>query len=190
MDRIIRIVKKQTKIPMKFNCSVRLNTLDSRFWNHSYKLKCDRKRQGFQLEFQSRVPHIISTIFSSNKSIILGQIIANVWNGGVTFVFCNISVERMDSGTKVIDCFTEKVAIHFESLIQLPKLVVVEENIKYKITIDMSSNGNVQFTNYFRLKHEVELSNGALITFHGDVTPDSTNSECGCLHKLIFNEIN
>lgn len=120
---------------------------------------------------------ISETIFSSNKPLVFGGFYVS-FKPWIENVLCVVSIERMDSGINVIDTFTNEICILQKRIIMLPKPIIVEENIKYKIQLIFPSN----IIQYHSLHQQVVLSNGATITFH-----EVGKSVIDCLY---FNEIN
>lgn len=93
----------------------------------------------------------------------------------------------MDLGAKVIETFTHQL-IKYGDATPLPKAIIIEENVKYKIKLDLSAN-NFQARFNHGMRPEVKLSNGATIKFHRDESSDFDNVQKGVITSLRFNEI-
>lgn len=169
MNDIILIMGRAKINSTKFNCSLRATA-----WIDSEKIDCQRYRTQ---SLDTNIRMISETIFSSNKPLVFGGFYVS-FKPWIENVLCVVSIERMDSGINVIDTFTNEICILQKRIIMLPKPIIVEENIKYKIQLIFPSN----IIQYHSLHQQVVLSNGATITFH-----EVGKSVIDCLY---FNEIN
>lgn len=181
---IHRIMEGEKTIMNKFNDSYRIDSLS---WNGSARISC--KRWVDVACEEHNVPNIISTIFSSDKTLVLGAF-------GLYFrpfdqnICCVTSVERVDFETNIIKQFnTKQISTKPKNgkYISFLKPVIIQKNIKYKIITDFTSN-NIQFKSFNKLEPEVKLDNGAVITFHRDASTDFDNIEKGVITWLYFNE--
>lgn len=178
LEEIMAIAAKETLFSSKFNCSSR-----SIPFNDAEKLVCKRWEKRVN---NYCIPNNSSTIFSSNKPLYFGEF--DVYLLYDSNIHCEISIQRMDTGMKMIETFTEEISSDIEYVhpIALPKPIIIEENIKHKIQIIFFKDiyGRIEW------KQEAELSNGALITFHRDTSTDFDNVSHGVIAYLSFNEIN
>lgn len=158
---IIRIMNKEKIKSTKFK-------YDAIFWNDAQLIPCTRVAN-YHIHYnhkQETVPNIVSTIFSSSKSLIFGafHIYFEPFNQTVS---CNISILRMDTDQNITTNFNKQVSIQKNKAtsINLPNLVIIEEYVQYNIKLDFSTN-NITLKTRNRLKQEVKLKNNALIAFH------------------------
>lgn len=179
---ISRLIKDNDFKSTKFNCSFRVASIP---WEGSRKLMCPRLhvKDGVY-----DVSDIVTAIFSSNKSLIFGEFWINFKKFTEVEVSCDISIERVDYSTKVIDTFNKQ--IKWKEHIILPHPILIKENIKYKIQLKTPSN-NVQLQSDLVLLKEPKLSNGTIISFHSesDASPDFNIVKNGVIPWLFFIEL-
>lgn len=185
LEDITRLIG-QANINSAFNCSTRLNSSKTIPWNDTDKLICERWNESTP---DYNVSNSIATVFSSNKSLLFGEFGVYLKPFSQS-VYCEILVEKMD-GPKIIDIFTRQMSITEgdATAIALPKRVFIEENIKYKIQLNFWCS-DFQLKSFGKLKQQIKLVNGAVITFHEDASSGFNNIERNVIVWLNFNEIN
>lgn len=190
LEDIIRIIGGKKINSTKFNCSYRFVDFH---WNNSEIIKCQRAKKNFYAPYT--VPKIIPTIFSSDKSLILGQIDIEYINTSDRYLNFNTSIERMDFGPEIHhfqNTFNErKLVCSGVSRVEiiLPKPIVIEKNIKYRIVSDFSSNG-IELLSCCSMNKNEKMKYGATITFHRDTTSNFDNVDRGVIESLYFNKKN
>lgn len=191
LEDIIRIIGKKKINSTKFNCSYRFVDFS---WDNSKIIKCQRARNIFHLDYI--VPKIVSTIFSSNKSLILGQIDVEYIDAAANRnLNCNISIERMDFEPKIHHfqkTFTDQMRVGLEVFCVetiLPEPIVIEKDVKYRIVLDFTSNDKA-LVSCCSMNKTKKIKNNATITFHRDTTSDFNNVDGGVIESLYFNETN
>lgn len=187
MKEIISVMAMKNKKSTRFNCSDRGFSFDSIRWNMLGELHC---RRWITATSDYNVPNISTTIFSSNRTLIFGRFAVR-FKPYDQSVGCDISVERMDFKTKITN-FSRLISIQEggSKAINLPKPIIILENIKYKIQLDFSLDGSLQLKKDWKMKQEVELENDAKITFHRDESSNFNTVKKGVINSLVFNEIN
>lgn len=152
-----------------------------------YTLECNRCNDP---NADYKLPNIIATIFSSTQSLIFGQFEVYFKPFGQN-VHCEISVEGIDSNTKIVEKFSKLISTNdkLTSLIVLPEPIFVEKDKKYKIQLNFSSN-NIRLRGYVNMKEKVNLRNGSTITFHRDKSHGFDDVHKNAITWLNFNEIN
>lgn len=165
------------------NCSSSFDSVIP--WNDSEKIECWR----YIIQVNDyNIPNIVTTIFSSNESMILGafDLFFEPQNQNISF---DISAQRMDLGMTIIDKFTKQIEYVDGITICLPTAVLIEKNVKYNIRLNFSSDHSNQMKNSYITEDEVNLSNGAIIIFHRDESLNFENVYNGVISCLHFNSI-
>lgn len=187
MNDIIYIMADENITSTKFNCLPRLASF---FWNDEKIIRCSRVSPNLtKLSKRSIIPNTMSTVFSSDRSLIFGEFLMAVSSTELN-ICCEISVENLDSETKVIDKFTQELVPKdgiIRSMISLPTPIFIAKNIKYKITSDFSPFQ--MKSTYSHLNRNVKLKNDAVITFHRDTSSD-LGVDKGIIVTMNFNEYN
>lgn len=133
------------------------------------------------------LPNTMSTIFSSKKSLIFGEF--DMYSTKVGIYDVNISIEEMDSGIKIIETF-QKQCTWSHHKITLPKPIIIQENMKYKIRLECLVNG-IQLKSCNKMENEIYIDGvTATIIFHRDTTSNFDNVKKGSIISLYFNKIN
>lgn len=186
LDDIKHIMAKERITSTKFNRSSRLPSFDLVPWFDSEKIECHR---WITCNADYNISDNSSTIFSSSKSMIIGEFFVyfKPWNQNV---LCEISMEEIDlkevKSKPCFEVFTKTV--QNGSVIALPKPVILKKDIKYNIKLNFSTN-SIQLKGDLKMKPEVELSNGATIMFHRGKSTDLDIVAEGVIGVLNFNEI-
>lgn len=134
------------------------------------------------------VPEIHSTIFSSSIKLLFGEFKVHFkpWDFEVS---CDISIGKVEY-VEVMQRFTTKIITqpgHLFSIV-LPKKIIIEPKIKYIIELDFSSNEDIELKYFWSNKPQVQLENGATITFHPDDSLHFDNVDRGLISILTFNK--
>lgn len=151
---------------------------------HENKLLCCRCKSTTR---DYEIPDNIATLFSSNKSLLLGEIFVRFKPYDVNFP-CVISVERMGVGAMIIETFTKQLMQKNVMYIVLPNPILIEEHTIYQIRFEFTSK-NIQMRGCLELNDEVKMRNDTTILFHR-AKADFDNVRRGIVSLLFFKENN
>lgn len=195
LSDIKRIIesKRKCRNAGKFNCSARVYLFDSIPWNDSEKVVCNLLGcDVLETLDHDRSSGKSSLTFSSNQFLIFGgfeltKCVVDHYTC-CDYTYYNISVERMDLGTKFVNEFFHKMKKKSLNSFKFEKPVLIEKNVRYKIELDrMGGSRRYRFP---YIMEGVKLCNGATITFYSDTSSSNKSVEKGIFYKLFFNDIN
>lgn len=94
----------------------------------------------------------------------------------------DISAEIMDSRMKIVSSFRKTISEY--SYINLPKLIIIiEENTKYKIQLNLSSNENIRMKGFI-MKPEVNLTMLTMVLSELYISMRSTSKSICLVHQI------
>lgn len=191
LSEIFQLIGNEQFQPKKFNALRR--TQAAHPWDEGAVIECDRTIAWLCKPY--RIQNIETITFTTNKALLLGHLkcfskyenpkeMYNPVSADMTIVRVPNEIDTQNGSTERIIVPTWKVELTRDSVIRLPKPIILDPKFKYKIQINMDNSEGC--TTYRELGSEVYICDDIIVKFHDDPLVDGKRR---LVHLLAFNRL-